>query len=50
MLNDLENAIYTYRTALKLNDKSTENKLVYIEILQEYINRKEANDKKALKA
>ena len=42
MLNDLENAIQTYRTALAHNEQAQENKLVYIEILQEYINRKEA--------
>ena len=41
MLNDLENAIYTYRTALKHKPDSMENKLVYIEILREYIDRKE---------
>jgi tetratricopeptide (TPR) repeat protein len=45
MLNDLENAIYTYRSALHLDECSVENKLVYIEIVQEYINRKEANKK-----
>ena len=43
MLEDLPNAIYTYRKALCCDDKSIENKLVYIEILQEYINKKERN-------
>ena len=43
MLDDLTNAIYTYRSALKCNEESIENKLVYIEILQEYIKRKEAD-------
>ena len=43
MLDDLENAIYTYRTALSHNSLSMENKLVYLEILQEYIKRKEAS-------
>ena len=41
MLEDLPNAIETYRKALKCDEKSIENKLVYIEILQEYIKRKE---------
>ena len=41
MLDDLENAVYTYRKALEHNKESIENKLVYIEILQEYIKRKE---------
>ncbi len=45
MLDDLENAIYTYRKALVYNEKSQENKLVYLEILQEYIKRKESEQK-----
>lgn len=42
MLGDLEQAIYTYRKALKADNQSQENKLVYLEIIQEYIKRKSA--------
>ena len=44
MAQDLPNAVYTYRKALQYDDKSIENKLVYIEILQEYIKRKEQDN------
>ena len=42
MLGELEKAINTFIKALKADADNHENKLVYLEIVQEYIKRKSA--------
>ena len=44
MMDNLEKAILTYRKAINIDSKNQENKLVYLDMIQEYITRKETKE------
>ena len=49
MMDNLEKAIQTYRKAINIDSKNQENKLVYLDMVQDYIKRKEEKEKEKSK-